>query len=104
MDMSMSQIAKMVQHEPASSFDLFGVSAIEIVEDIQTVLAPELIEDVTVGDDEFEDTFGFIEGTSNFVNPPLSFDILLGFISHSDNVYDFVSIDLSIFRVFACLL
>ena len=56
----------MVQHEPASSFDLFGVSAIEIVEEIQIVLAPELIEDVTVSDDEFEDTFGFIEGTSDF--------------------------------------
>ena len=104
MDMSMSQIAKMVQHEPASSFNLFGVSAIEIVEEIQTVLAPELIEDVTVGDDEFEDTFGFIEGASDFVNPPLLFNILLGFISRSNNVYDFVSIDLSIFRVFSCLL
>ncbi|RVW88259.1 hypothetical protein CK203_038639 [Vitis vinifera] len=63
-------IAKMVQHEPASSFNLFGVSAIEIVEEIQTVLAPELIEDVTVGDDEFEDTFGFIEGTFGSLYSP----------------------------------
>ena len=56
------------------------------------------MEDVTVGDDEFEDTFGFIEEGSDFVNPSLSFDILLGFISHSDDVYDSVSMDLSIFE------
>ena len=34
MDMSMSQIGEMVQPEPTSSFDLFGVSAIEIAEEI----------------------------------------------------------------------
>ena len=99
--MSMSQIAEMVQPESVSSFDLFGVSTIEVVEEIQTVLTPELMEDVTVGDDEFEDTFGFIEGVSDFVDPPLLFDILLGFISRSDDVYDFIYMD---FRVFACLL
>ena len=46
MGMSMSQIAEMVQPESASSFDLFGVSAIEIAEKIQIVLALELMEDV----------------------------------------------------------
>ena len=98
--MSMSQIAEMVQPESASPFDLFGVSTIEVVEEIQTVLTPELMEDVTVGDDEFEDTFGFIEGVSDFVDPPLSFDILSGFISCSDDDYDSVSMDLSIFEYF----
>ena len=58
------------------------------------------MEDVTVGDDEFEDTFGFIKGVSKFVDPPLLFDILLGFISCSDDVYDSVSMDLSIFKYF----
>ncbi|KAL6350070.1 hypothetical protein AAG906_004005 [Vitis piasezkii] len=86
MDMSMSQIVDMVQPKSASPFDLFGVSTIE------------LMEDVTVGDDEFEDTFGFIEGASEFVDLPLSFDILLGFVSHSNDVYDSVSMDLSIFK------
>ena len=62
------------------------------------------MEDVTVGDDEFEDTFGFIEEASDFVNPLFSFNILLGFISHSNDVYDSVSMDLSIFLVFVCLL
>ena len=80
---------------------MFGVSAIEVVEEIQTVLTPELMEDVTVGDDEFEDTFGFIEESSDFVDPPLLFDILSGFIYHSDDVYDFVSMDLSIFEYFS---
>ena len=88
----------MVQPKSISPFDLFEVSAIEVAEEIQTVLAPELMEDVTVGDDEFEDIFGFIEGTSNFVDPPLSFDILSGFISCSDDDYDSVSMDLSIFE------
>ena len=95
--MSMSQIVEMVQPEPASPFDLFRMSVIEVVEEIQIVLTPELMEDVTVGDDFFEDTFSSIEGASDFVDPPLSFDILSGFISCSDDVYDSVSIDLSIF-------
>ncbi|XP_034708982.1 uncharacterized protein LOC117932047 [Vitis riparia] len=59
----------MVQPEPVSPFDLFGVFAIEIVEEIQIVLTPELMEDVTVG-----------------------------FISRFDDVYDFAYMDLSIFK------
>ncbi|RVW85035.1 Retrovirus-related Pol polyprotein from transposon 17.6 [Vitis vinifera] len=51
-------------------------------------IAEMLMEDVTIGADEFEDTFGFIEGTSDFVDPPISFDILSRFISRSDDVYD----------------
>ena len=94
--MSMSQITEMVQLKPVSSFDLFGMSAIEIVEEIQTVLAPELMEDVVVSDDLFEDTFNSIEGASDFVDLPLSFDILSGFISRPDDVYDSASMDLSI--------
>ena len=62
------------------------------------------MKDVIVGDVEFEDTFGFIEGAFDFLDPPLSFDILSGFISRSDDVYDSISMDLSIFRVFTCLL
>ncbi|RVX11667.1 Retrovirus-related Pol polyprotein from transposon 17.6 [Vitis vinifera] len=97
-DVEPTRIVEMVQPKSISPFDLFEVSAIEVAEEIQTVLAPELMEDVTVGDDEFEDIFGFIEGTSNFVDPPLSFDILSGFISCSDDDYDSVSMDLSIFE------
>ena len=90
----------MVQLEPTSLFDLFGVPAIEVVEEIQTVLVPDLMEDVIVGDDLFKDTFRSIEGASEFVDPPLSFDILSGFISYSDDVCDSTSMDLSIFEYF----
>ena len=100
MDMSMSQIVEVVKPESASPFDLFGMSAIEVAEKTQTVLAPKLMKDVIVGDVEFEDTFGFIKGASDFMDPPLSFDILSGFISCSDNVYDSLSMDLSIFEYF----
>ena len=34
------------------------------------------------------------------MGPSLSFDILSGFVSHSDNVLDFSSMDLSIFEYF----
>ncbi|RVW57810.1 Transposon Ty3-G Gag-Pol polyprotein [Vitis vinifera] len=72
--------------------------AIEVAKEIQTVLAPKLMEDVAVGDDLFEDTFNSIEGAFNFVDPPLSFDILPGFISRLDDVYDSASMDLNIFE------
>ena len=87
----------MVQLEPTSLFDLFGVPAIEVVEEIQTVLVPDLMEDVIVGDELCEDTFSFIEGASESVDLPLSFDILSRFISYSNDVYDSASMDLSIF-------
>ena len=56
------------------------------------------MEDVTIGDDLFEGTFSSIEGASDFVDPLISFDILLGFISRSNDVYDSASMDLSIFE------
>ena len=95
---SMSQITERVQPKSASPFNLCRVSAIEIVEEIQTVLAPELMEDVAVGDDLFEDTFRSIEEASNIVDLPFSFDILSGFISHPGDVYDSASMDLSVFE------
>ncbi|RVW19823.1 hypothetical protein CK203_115345 [Vitis vinifera] len=98
--MSMSQITEMVQLELASPFNLFGVFAIEVAEEIQTVFALELIEDVAIGDDLFDDTFSSIEGAFDFVDQPLSFDILSRFISRLDDVYDSASMDLSIFKYF----
>ncbi|RVW33052.1 Transposon Ty3-I Gag-Pol polyprotein [Vitis vinifera] len=95
----MSQIIERVQLEFVSPFNLFGVSTIEVVEELRTVLAPKLMEDVAVGDDLFEDTFSSIEGASNFVDTSLSFDILSGFISRPDDVYDFASMDLSILDI-----
>ena len=81
------------------------MSIIEVAEEIQIVLAPELMKDVAVGDDLFEDIFSSIEGVSNFMDPPLSFDILSRFISRPDNVYDSASMDLSVFEyLYICIL
>ena len=44
--------------------------------------------DVVVVDDLFEGLVGLVEGVSNFMNPPLSFDVLSRFVSRSDDVHD----------------
>ena len=51
--MGMSQIDGIVQLKLASPFDLFGVSAIEVAEEIQTALALEFSEDAIVVYDLF---------------------------------------------------
>ena len=96
--MSMSQIDGLIQHELAFPFYLFGVSAIKVAGEIQIAHALEFSDDVIVVDDLFEGTVGPIEGTSDFVDPHLSFNVLLGFVSHSDDVHDFSFMDLSIFE------
>ena len=96
--MSMSQIDKIVQLELALPFDIFGESVIEIVEEIQTALALEVTNDVIVIVDLFDGPIGPVEGAFDFVDPPLSFDVLSGFVSHSDNVHDSSFMDLNIFQ------
>ena len=44
----------------------------------------------------FECLVGLVEGVSDFVNPPLSFVNLSGFVSHFDDVHDSSFMDLSI--------
>ena len=95
--MSMSQIEEIVQPELASPFDLFGVSFINIAEEIQTAPAPDSAEDVLVVDDLFDGPIGLVEGACDFVDPPFSFDVLSGFVSRSDDVHDSSFMDLSIF-------
>ena len=53
------------------------------------------IGDVIVVDDLLD---GPVEGASDFMDPPLSFDALSGFVSHSDNVHDSSFMALSIFE------
>ena len=53
------------------------MSVIEIAEEIQTAFAPESTEDVIVVDVLFDGPVGLVEGVSDFVDPPLSFDVLL---------------------------
>ena len=46
----------------------------------------------------FEGPIGFVEGVSDFMNPPLSFDVLSRFVSRYDDVHDSSFMDLSIFE------
>ncbi|KAL6350720.1 hypothetical protein AAG906_028181 [Vitis piasezkii] len=76
----MSQIDEIIRLELATPFDLFRFTD----EDIVDVL--------------FDGPVGPIEGKSEFVDPPFSFDVLLGFISRSDDVPNSSFMDLSIFQ------
>ncbi|RVW18052.1 Retrovirus-related Pol polyprotein from transposon 17.6 [Vitis vinifera] len=92
------QFLDIVQCEPFSPLELFGVSVIEITEKDQTVPAPELSAFVIPTIDMYEDTVGPIEGASDSVDPPLSFDILSGFVTRFDCVSDDSVKDLSIYE------
>ncbi|RVW35306.1 Transposon Tf2-12 polyprotein [Vitis vinifera] len=96
--LSLSQIEETVQPGLASSFDLFGVSTIELAEESLTALAPEPTEDVIAGDVLFGSHVGVVEGASDFVDPPLLFDVLSGFVSRFDIVSDHSSMDFSTFE------
>ncbi|RVW13642.1 Retrovirus-related Pol polyprotein from transposon 17.6 [Vitis vinifera] len=91
----MGQIAGIVQLQPVSAFDMFGVSTIEVFEGTQTLPVPELPEDDS---SLFEGIVSPVEGASDLVDPPLSFDVLSGFVSRSDDVSVASFMDLSIFE------
>ena len=95
--LSLSQIEETVQPGLASSFDLFGVSTIEFAEEIQIAPALEIAEDAIAVVDLIDGPVGLVEGVSEFVGSPLSFDVLSGFVSRPDYVSNFSSMDLSIF-------
>ncbi|KAL6342810.1 hypothetical protein AAG906_016645 [Vitis piasezkii] len=71
--MTVSQITNIVQLQPVSPFDMFGVSTIEVLEGTQTLPVPELLEDDS---SLFEGIVSPVEGASDLVDPPLSFDVL----------------------------
>ena len=71
---SMSQIDGIVQPKLASPFDLFGVSTIEVAEEVQTAPTSKFSDDVIFVDDLLDDPVGPIKGASDFVDPLLSFD------------------------------
>ena len=58
----------------------------------------EIVEDVIAVDGLFDGPVSLVEGASYFVDPLLSFDVLSGFVSRHDNVFDSSSMDLSIFE------
>ncbi|RVW91018.1 Transposon Ty3-I Gag-Pol polyprotein [Vitis vinifera] len=69
-----------------------------IAEEIQVAPTPEVVEDVIVAVDLFDGPVGLVEGASDLVDPPLTFDVLSGFVSRHDYVSDFSSMDLSTFE------
>ena len=46
----------------------------------------------------FDGPVGLVEGASDLMDPPFSFDVLSGFVSRHDYVSNFSSMDLSIFE------
>ena len=73
------------------------MSVIEIAKEIHTTPTLEFADDVIVVDDLYDGHVGLVEEVSNFVDSPLFFDVLSGFVSHHDDVSDFSFMDLSIF-------
>ncbi|RVW24537.1 hypothetical protein CK203_090895 [Vitis vinifera] len=95
---SLSQIEEIALSRLVSPFDLFGMSVLKVVEEIQTAPASKIAEDLIVVDDLLDGPIGLVEGVSDFVDSPLSFDVLSGFVSRHDYVSDFSSMDLNIFE------
>ena len=95
--MSLSQIDEIVQPELTLAFDLFGVSVIEIAKEILAAPAQESVENAIAIGDLFDGPVGLVEGVSDFVDPPISFDVLSGLVSRHDDVFYSSFIDLSIF-------
>ena len=85
MDMiSTGRILDASSPRPRSAFDVFGISMLEFNGDGLVVT------DIT------HDTV-FVEGASDFVDPPFSFDTMSGFVTHFDDISDGNN-DMSIFE------
>ena len=69
-----------------SIFYMFGISMLEIDDDDDGLFASDIIHN-TVS----------VEGASDSVDPPLSFDTMFGFVTHFDNIFDGNN-DMSIFE------
>ena len=94
--MSISQVDGVVRPKLASLFDLFGFPQSRLLRRSR-LPTPEFSDDVIVVDVLFEGPVGPVERASNFVGPPLSFDVLSRFVSRSNDVHDSSFMDLSIF-------
>ena len=75
-----------------------GYLLLRCFEDVQLVLAPRLLISITHDDDVFEGITSPVMVESKHVDPPLSFDVLSGFVSRSDDVLTLSSyMDMSLF-------
>ena len=86
--------------EPDSALSYFCVLTLRDDEDASPTPDDDAITDDVIIDIASPDILGHVVGESNSVGLPLSFDILLGFVSHLDDVLAFSSMDLSIFDYF----
>ena len=87
----MSQMTDDVQPTTTFPFDLFGVLAIEMVDDVQLVPALGLLTTVAPDDDVLMGATSPIVVESEHVDTPLSFNVLSGFVFRSDDVLTFSS-------------
>ena len=71
-------------HRPRSAFDMFGVFMVEIDDD-------DFVTDVIHNDFS-------VEGAFDFVDPPLSFDTMFGFVTRYDGMTTKYHNDMSIFE------
>ena len=86
------------QPEPDSALSYFRVLALRDDEDAPLDPDDDAITDDVIVDIASPDILGHVVGESDVVDPPLSFDVLWGFFSRSDDVIAFSSMDLSIFE------
>ena len=85
------------QPEPNSALSDFHVLALRDDEDASLAPDDDAITGDVIVDIASPDILGHVVGESDAVDPPLSFDVLSGFLSRSDDVLAFSSMDLSIF-------
>ena len=86
------------QPEPDSTLSYFHVLALRDDDDAPLAPYDDAITGDVIVDIASPDILGHVVGESDVVDPPLSFDVLSGFFSHSDDVLAFSSMDLSIFE------
>ena len=86
------------QPEPDFALSCFRVLALRDYEDAPLAPDDDEITDDVIVDIASPGILGHVMGESDAVDPPLSFDVLSGFVSRSDDVLAFSSMDLSIFE------
>ena len=86
------------QPEPDSALSYFRVLALRDDEDASLAPDDDAITGDVIVDIASPDILGHVVGESDVMDPPLSFDVLSGFVSRSTDVLAFSSMDLSIFE------
>ena len=84
--------------KPDSTLSYFHVLALRDDEDAPLAPDDDAITGDVIVDIASPDILRHVMGESDAMDPPLSFDVLSGFVSRSDDVLAFSSMDLSIFE------